>query len=53
MGMTMLDWIRIHSNGDVITKTEFTQIRNCGSPEEIADAVSRMEEAGGYDNLED
>lgn len=36
----------------VITLEEWTEIRRNGSPEEIAEAVERMEAAGGYDNLE-
>lgn len=35
-----------------ITKKEWTFIRNNGAPEEIAEAVERMEAAGGYDNLD-
>ena len=35
-----------------ITKKEWTFIRNNGTPEEIAEAVERMEAAGGYDNLD-
>lgn len=35
-----------------ITKEEWISIRNNGTPEEIAEAVERMEAAGGYDNLE-
>lgn len=35
-----------------ITYDEWCDIRRNGSPEEIAEAVERMEAAGGYDNLE-
>ena len=35
-----------------ITREEFTYIRNHGTREEIAEAVERMEAAGGYENLE-
>lgn len=35
-----------------ITLEEWTHIRNHGTSEEIAEAIERMEAAGGYDNLE-
>lgn len=35
-----------------LTLEEWTYIRRHGTPEEIAEAVERMEAAGGYDNLE-
>lgn len=35
-----------------ITYDEWCEIRRNGTPEEIAEAVERMEAAGGYDNLE-
>lgn len=34
-----------------ITYEEWCDIRRNGSPEEIAEAVERMEAAGGYENL--
>ena len=56
MGKTMLDYINavIISNRDdaPITYEEWCNIRRNGTPEEIADAVERMEAAGGYDNLD-
>lgn len=55
MSGSMLDFINAvvaSENGGPITKEEFTFIRNNGTPEEIEDAVQRMEAAGGYDNLE-
>ena len=39
------------ANGDTITYDEWCDIRRNGSPEEIAEAVERMNAAGGYDNL--
>ena len=52
--MTVLDFIlaaaEAEKNG-AITKEEWTRIRRTGTPEEIAEAVERMEAAGGYDNL--
>lgn len=35
-----------------ITYDEWCEIRRNGTPEEIAEAIERMEAAGGYDNLE-
>lgn len=55
MSKTIMDYIRMQqalASGDSITKEEFTRVRNNGTPEEIAEAVERMEAAGGYDNLE-
>lgn len=56
MAMTMMDYInqmieREQAGAD-ITLEEWTRIRNNGTPEEIQEAVERMEAAGGYDNLE-
>lgn len=39
--------------GNKLTKEEFKRIRSMGSEEELIDAVSKMEAAGGYENLED
>lgn len=50
--MSLLDYINLNFN-NTITISEFTYIRNHGSEEEIAEAVARMEAAGGYDCLED
>ena len=54
-GRSMLDFItaaaEAERNGG-ITLEEWTRIRRNGTPEEIAEAVERMEAAGGYDNLE-
>lgn len=49
---TLLDFVMQNMN-TTITLSEFTEIRNNGDPDEIAEAVSRMEAAGGYDCLED
>lgn len=43
--------IEAERRGD-ITYDEWCDIRRNGSPEEIAEAVERMEAVGGYDNLE-
>ena len=54
MGRSMLDLINSLIEAEqkgVITKEEFTRIRNNGTPEEIAEAVERMNAAGGYENL--
>ena len=34
-----------------ITRAEFARIRREGTPEEIEEAVERMMNAGGYENL--
>ncbi len=55
MARNMLDYINMmieKEQSPDITLEEFTRIRNSGTPEEIAEAVERMEAAGGYDNLE-
>ena len=39
------------TDGDELTREEWTRIRRFGTPEEIAEAVEKMEAAGGYDNL--
>ena len=52
--MTVLDFIMAASEAEKngrITKEEWTRIRRTGTPEEIAEAVERMEAAGGYENL--
>lgn len=36
-----------------ITKVELSKVRRYGTDEELEDAVRRMEEAGGYENLAD
>lgn len=51
----MLDFIMASAAAEErggITLAEFTEIRRHGTPEEIQEAVERMEAAGGYDNLE-
>lgn len=53
-GRTMLDFIMAAAEAERkggITLEEWTNIRRNGTPEEIAEAVERMEAAGGYDNL--
>jgi len=53
---SMLDYINLivqAQKSGRITKEEFTRIRNTNDPDLIAEAVERMEAAGGYDNLED
>lgn len=51
---SMLDFIIAANEAERqggITLKEWTYIRNNGTPEEIADAVVRMEAAGGYECL--
>lgn len=55
MAMSMLDFITAAAEAERkggITLEEFTRIRRHGTEEEIAEAVERMNAAGGYDNLE-
>lgn len=52
---SMLDFITAAAEAERrggITLEEWTDIRRNGTPEEIAEAVERMEAAGGYENLE-
>jgi hypothetical protein len=54
-GRSMLDFITAAAEAERkggITMAEWCRIRRTGTPEEIAEAVERMEAAGGYDNLE-
>ena len=51
---TVMDWIDAAikaESGELLTLEEFTDIRNNGSEEEIAEAVERMMAQGGYENL--
>lgn len=54
MGMSVLDFINsaIAAEENEITLDEWITIRRNGDPSEIAEAVQRMELAGGYDNLQ-
>lgn len=52
---TMMDFINAAVEAERrggITLDEWCDIRRNGTPEEIAEAVERMEAAGGYANLE-
>lgn len=54
-GRSMLDFVNAAIEAERkggITLEEFTRIRRTGTEEEIAEAVERMNAAGGYDNLE-
>lgn len=53
MAKSMLDYINaMQSAASKLTLEEWTNIRNTGTPEEIEEAVRKMEEQGGYDALE-
>lgn len=56
MARSMLDFInatiKAEEDEAPITLDEWCDIRRNGSPDEIAEAVERMEAAGGYYNLE-
>lgn len=53
--MSMLDYINAKiaaaKEGNKLTYDEWCKIRRTGTPEEIEEAVERMEAAGGYDCL--
>lgn len=53
MSMSIMDWINMSLDPNKLTKQEFTFIRNNGSKEELEEALARMEQCGGYDNLID
>lgn len=55
MALSIYDIIMQASHGhiDGLTKLSFKHIRRCGSEEELEEAVSQMEAAGGYGNLPD
>lgn len=55
MAVTMMDFINATiaaESLDSITLEEWCHIRRNGTPEEISEAVERMEAAGGYSNLQ-
>ena len=56
MSKSMMDFINAtiaaQSERGKITYDEWCDIRRNGTPDEIQEAVERMEAAGGYDNLE-
>lgn len=53
MAKSMLDYINaMQSTAGKLTWEKWTEIRNFGTPEEIEEAVRKMEEQGGYDALE-
>ena len=53
MAKNMLEYINAMMSAESkLTLEEWTNIRNNGTPEEIEEAVRKMEEQGGYDALE-
>lgn len=53
MAKSMLDYINaMQLAEDKLTLEEWTRIRNNGTPDEIEEAVRKMEDQGGYDALE-
>lgn len=53
MAKSMLDYINAMQLAEgKLTLEEWTNIRNAGTPEEIEEAVRKMEEQGGYGALE-
>lgn len=54
MSKSLMDFINASISAEAeggITYEEWCEVRRNGSPEEISEAVERMEAAGGYDNL--
>lgn len=53
---SMMDFINAtieyEKEGGKLTLEQWTEIRRNGTPEEIAEAVEKMEAQGGYANLE-
>lgn len=53
MAKNMLEYINAMMSAEgKLTLKEWTNIINNGTPEEIEEAVRKMEEQGGYDALE-
>lgn len=50
---TMLDVVNamVAASKNQLTYEEWCYVRNHGTPEEIEEAVERMEAQGGYENL--
>ena len=53
MKLNMLDIVNnvIEARDKQLTYDEWCEIRRNGTPEEISEAVERMERQGGYENL--
>ena len=49
--VSVLDFIMMESANESLTYEKWCNIRRYGTPDEIADAVLKMEAMGGYDNL--
>ena len=52
MSGSIFDFIQTMASSDKLTKEKFKNIRNNGSEEELEKAITRMEQMGGYENLE-
>lgn len=49
----MLDFMQAMAERTVITKTDFGRMVHSDDQDEMDQAMAALEEAGGYDNLED
>ena len=45
------DFLERQSEEEELTKSKFKEIRNCGTEDELLEALEKMEEMGGYENL--
>lgn len=52
MSGSIFDFIQAMSSNDKLTREKFKNIRNNGSEEELKKAIIKMEQMGGYENLE-
>lgn len=49
---SIFDFIQAMASNEKLTKEMFKNIRNNGSEEELKKAIIKMEQIGGYENLE-
>lgn len=49
---SIFDFIQTMASNEKLTKEMFKNIRNNGSEEELKKAIIKMEQMGGYENLE-
>ena len=52
MSGSIFDFIQAMASDEKLTKEMFKNIRNNGSEEELKKAIIKMEQMGGYENLE-
>lgn len=52
MSRSIFDFIQAMASSDKLTKEMFKNIRNYGTKEALEEAITQMEQMGGYENLE-